>query len=158
MRIAREQLAVRPENFLCYLLQALVELAPKDFLDGALGTRHTRGSDAAEGAHLVEAHDFNFRAALREFLADNGVLGSGPGVALYGPRKFDKARDETLEDEMQAGPVRTTLVHQRAHCHIPAVVYLAKDIFDRDAHIAKEQLAEFGLAGHLPERANFNAG
>src|SRR5260221_2863966 len=72
-RIAREQLAVRPENFLRYLLQTLVELAPKYLLDGALGPGNARGGNAAESAHLIEAHDFNFRAALCELLADDGV-------------------------------------------------------------------------------------
>jgi len=63
-----------------------------------------------------------------------------------------------LKNDVQARAVRTTLVHQRAHRHIPSVVHFARVFFQRDAHIAKEQLAEFRLTSHLTQRTNFNAG
>src|SRR5580704_10902422 len=104
--IACQQLAVGTENFLGDLLQALVELAPEDFLDRAFGTRHAGCGDAAKGAHLVESHDFNLGAALCEFLADERVLRGGPAVARSRAREFDETRDVTLEDKMQARAIR----------------------------------------------------
>src|SRR6267143_3858387 len=103
-------------------------------------------------------YPFASRAALRELLADDGIFGGGPPVALDSAREFDETGDETLENKVQASAVRTPLVHQRAHCNAPSVVHLAQNIFNRNAHIEKEQLAEFGLTGHLTQRANFNAG
>src|SRR5271157_3910371 len=155
--IACHELPVRTENFLGDLLEALVELAPEYFLDGAFGAGDASGSDTAEGAHLVEAHDLNFRAALGEFLADDRIFGRGAPVALDGPRKFDEARDVALEDKVQARTVGPTLVHQGADRHVPAVIHFAEDIFNRNANIAEEQFVEFGFAGHLAERANFDA-
>ena len=58
----------------------------------------------------------------------------------------------------KARAVGTALVHQRAHRHVPSVIHLAENIFDRDAHIAEEQFVEFGFAGHLAQRTNFDAG
>src|SRR5271169_5094802 len=81
-RVAGEKLAVRTKDFLSDLLEALIELAPENFLDGAFRAGHARGSHTAECAHLVAAHNFNFGAALRELLTNDGVLGSGPAVAL----------------------------------------------------------------------------
>src|SRR5271168_5019422 len=66
VRIACQQLAVGAEQFLRDLLEALVQLTPEYFLDRALGTRHAGDGDTAEGAHLIETHDFNFGAALRK--------------------------------------------------------------------------------------------
>src|ERR1700686_435437 len=154
-RVAPKQLAVRTQQLLRNLLKALVELTPENLLNRALGTWHTHGGDAAESADLIKAHDLNFRAALRELLADEGVFGCGPPVALDGVREFDETHDETFEYEVQARAVRTPLMHQRAHRHIPSVIHLAQGIFHRDAHVAKKQLAEFGLAGHLTQGANF---
>ena len=91
VRVAAEKLAVGAEQFLRDLLEALVELAPENFLDGAFGARHAGGGDAAEGAHLIEAHDFDFRAALREFLANDGIFGGGAAVAYGGASEFDEA-------------------------------------------------------------------
>jgi len=136
-RIAGHQLAVGAEQLLRDLLEPLVELAPENLLDGALGPWHARCGDAAESAHLVEAHDFDFRAALGEFLADEGIFGSGPAVALDGVREFDETGDKTLENEVEASAVGTTLIHQRAHCHIPSVIHFTQSIFRRDAHVAE---------------------
>src|ERR1700693_5246861 len=69
MPVTCQELAVGTENLLRDLLETLVELAPEDFLDRAFGARDSRGRNAAEGAHLVETHDFNFRDALRQLLA-----------------------------------------------------------------------------------------
>ena len=69
-----------------------------------------------------------------------------------------RRRDVALESEMQARAVRAALVHQRAHRHVPAVIYFAENIFSGDAHIAEEELVEFGFAGHLAQGANFDAG
>jgi len=111
VRIASHQLAIGAENFLGDLLEALVELAPENFLDRAFGSGDTRGGDTAEGAHLIETHDFDFCAALREFLANDGVFGGGAAVALGRASEFDEARDVTLESEMQARAVGAAFVH-----------------------------------------------
>src|SRR5580693_10444648 len=58
---------------------------------------------------------------------------------------------------MKARAVRAALVHERADRNIPAVIHFAEDIFSRHADIAEEQLVEFGFAGHLAERTNFDA-
>src|SRR5580658_11006112 len=96
-RVAGEELAVGAENFLRDLLEALIELTPENFLDAAFGPGHSRRGEAAEGAHLIETHDFNFGAALREFLTNDGVFSGGPTVALDVARQFDQTRDVTFE-------------------------------------------------------------
>jgi len=101
--IAGEQLAVGTQQLLSDLLETLVEFAPENFLNGSLWTRHTRGSDAAECAHLVEAHDFDFRAALRDFWRMRGSS-RRPPVTLDSAREFDKTGDETLEDKCRRAP------------------------------------------------------
>src|ERR1700734_91211 len=60
VRIAAEQLAIGAENLLSDLLEALIEFAPENFLDGTLGAWYAGSGDAAEGTHLVETHDFDF--------------------------------------------------------------------------------------------------
>src|SRR5580704_16297548 len=155
-RVAAQQLTVGTEQLLRDLLKALVELAPENLLNGTLRARHAGHGDAAECPHLVEAHDFNFRAALREFLADERVLGSGPTVALDASGKFNKARDGAFEYKMKASAVGTALVHQRAHGHIPSIIHVAENIFSWNANIAKEKLIEFGLPGHLAQRTNLD--
>src|SRR5580698_3562762 len=120
MRVSAEELTVGAENFLGDLLEALVQFAPENLLDGAFRARDSRGGDAAEGAHLVEAHDLNFRAALRQLLANDGIFGGRAAVALDGARELDKAGHVALENEMQARAVGTALVHQSAHRHVPA--------------------------------------
>src|SRR5580704_7566029 len=158
VRVAAEELAVRAENLLRDLLEALVELAPEDFLYRAFGAGDAGSGDTAESAHLVETHDLDFRAALCEFLANDWIFGGGAAVAWDGARELDEARDVTLENEMQARAVGTALVHQSAHRHVPAVIHFAEDIFDGDAHVAKEELVKFGFACHLTQGTNFNAG
>ena len=146
-----------PSNFLCDLLQALIEFAPENFLNATFGAGDAGGGETAEGAHLIEAHDFDFGAALREFLANDGILGGGAAVALNLAGEFDEASDVTLEGEMQAGAVGTAFIHQGAHRDVPSVVHFAENIGDRDLYIAEEQLVEFGFAGHLAQGANFDA-
>src|SRR5882724_642128 len=158
MCVTAQQLSVGTEQLLRDLLESLIEFAPEDFLDRALRSRHTSSRDAAKSPHLIEAHDFNFRAALRELLADQWVFGGGPSVTLDGPREFDEAGDEAFKDEMQASAVGTALVHQRAHRHIPSVIHFAQDILNGHANVAKEQLVEFGFPGHLTQGTNFDAG
>src|SRR5208282_4492619 len=158
VRIACHELAVGTQNFLGDLLEALVELAPKYLLDRAFGAGDAGSRDTAEGAHLVVAHDLDFRAALGELLANDWIFGRWKAFALDATRKFDEARDIALEDEMQASAVGTALVHQRADCHVPSVIHFAEDVFDGDANIAKEDLVEFRFACHLAEWANFDAG
>src|ERR1700733_9930379 len=157
-RVASQQLAVWAENFLRDLLQALIELAPEYFLDAAFGAGDAGGGEAAEGAHLIEAHDFDFGAALCELLANDGILRGGASVALDVARKFDQASNVTLENQVQARAVGAALVHQRAHGDVPAVVHFAEDVFSGHPHVAEEKLVEFGFARHLAQGANFDAG
>src|ERR1700719_5132993 len=65
MRVTRQQLSVRTEQLLRDLLKALIQLAPEELLDRALGARHAGRRDPAEGTHLIEAHDLDLCAALR---------------------------------------------------------------------------------------------
>src|SRR5580704_13372908 len=155
--IPGHELAVGTQNFLRDLLQALIEFTPEKFLDRPLRARNARGGDAAERAHLVEAHDFNFRAALRQLLPNDRILGGGAAAALDAARELDEACDVALENEMQARAVGAALVHQRAHSHIPAVIHFAQNIASRDVHVAKEQLDKFRFTGHLAEGTNFDA-
>jgi hypothetical protein len=58
---------------------------------------------AADGAHLVEAHDFDFGVALRQFLADDRIFGGGSSVAFDAVRQLDEARELAFEGDLQAG-------------------------------------------------------
>lgn len=84
VRVTAEKLAIGAEQFLRDLLEALVEFAPENLLYGAFRAGDASSGDAAEGAHLVETHDFDFRAALRQLLADQWIFASGPAIALNG--------------------------------------------------------------------------
>src|ERR1700758_5623034 len=77
VRISGLKLAIRAKNFLGNLLEPLIQLAPENFLNAAFGPRHACRGNAAERAHLIEAHNFDFGAALCELLTDQGVLASG---------------------------------------------------------------------------------
>ena len=87
-----------------------------------------------------------------------GSSSGGPAVALDVAREFDQARNVAFENEMEARAVGAAFVHQSAHRDVPAVVHFAEDVFGGDADIAKEKLVEFGFAGHLAQRTNFDAG
>src|SRR5271168_4547786 len=80
--VAAQQLTIRTEQLLRDLLEPLVEFAPEYLLDRPLGPRHACGAYAAECPHLIETHDFNFCAALRELLADDRIFARRPPVAL----------------------------------------------------------------------------
>src|ERR1700693_3813806 len=81
--IAAQKLPVGTKQFLCNLLEALVELAPEYFLDRSFGPGNAGCRNAAEGAHLIEAHDFDFRATLRQLLTDERIFAGGAAVALH---------------------------------------------------------------------------
>src|SRR5579872_972055 len=85
IRRALRELSVLAEHFLRDLVEALVELAPEDFLDGPFRPRHAALIDAAVGAHLIEAHDFDFGVTLGELLADDRI-----GGASELPREFQQ--------------------------------------------------------------------
>src|SRR4051794_31703583 len=114
-RVAAFQLAVWTQQLLRDLLEALVQLAPENLLDRALGSGDAGRADAAEGAHLVRAHGFDFDVALRQFLADDGIVGGGAAVPLHGARQLDEPIHVALVGDLQAGAERAALVHQRAH-------------------------------------------
>src|SRR5437763_1074582 len=67
------QLRKRPQYLLCYLLEALVQLAPEEFLDGALRPGSALVIHTADGPNLVEAHDFDFGVDLRQLLTNHRV-------------------------------------------------------------------------------------
>ena len=58
---------------------------------------------------------------------------------------------------MKARAVRAALVHESADSHVPAVVHPAENVFNRNAHITEEELAEFAFARHLPQWADIYA-
>ena len=151
-------MAIGSQQFLGELLQALVEFAPEQFLNGALRTRCARSCDAAEGAQLVQAHDFDFGIALSEFLPKDGILRRRPAIVLGDPREFDQAVDIALENQDETRAVSSALVHEGANSYVPAIVHLAENVLRWNMHIAEENLVEFALAGHLSQRANRDAG
>src|SRR3981189_1263437 len=114
MCVTAQQLSVGTAQLLRDLSGSRMTFAHEDFRDRALRSRHTRSRDAAKGPLRGEAHDFNFRASLRELLADQWVFGGGPSVTLDGPREFDEAGDVAFEDEMQASAVGTAGGHRGA--------------------------------------------
>src|ERR1039457_4021621 len=155
---AARQLAVWPEQLHGHLLEALIQLAPEDLLNRPFRTGLAGFHHAADGAHLVEAHDFDFGVALRQLLADDRVLGGGPSVAFDAVRQLDQARELAFEGDLQAGAQQRALVHQGAERHVPTVVNTAHHVRGGHAHVFEEQLVEFRFAGHLAERVHFGAG
>src|ERR1700722_862057 len=156
VRIVAEKLAVRAENFLGHLLDTLIQFAPKKFLDRAFGARNASGGHAAERAHLIEAHDFDFGVSLGQFLADDGIFRGRLAVSLKLFGKLDQPGHMTLENQVEARAVRTPFVHQRADGHVPAVVHFAQHIFFGNADVAEENFVELALASHLLETADFD--
>src|SRR5579871_1483289 len=152
------ELNIRTEQLGRDLLETLVQLRPENFLNGAFWSGDAFLIDARDGAHLVEAHDFDFDKALRQFLPHHRIFGGRMTVAFRCMREFHQTIELPLESHLHSGAERGTLMHQRSDGDVPSVAHLAKDVFSGHANIAKEQLAEFALAGHLPQRANFAAG
>ena len=70
----------------------------------------------------------------------------------------DQPIELALEDDLHSGAERGALMHQGSDGDVPAIAHLAEHIFSGHADIAEEQLAEFALAGHLPQRPDFDAG
>ena len=95
--ISGKQLAVRAQQLLRDLLQALIELAPENLQDRSLRPGHARGRDAAESAQLVQAHDFDLAVALREFLAYQRIAGGRPSVPLNRAGELDQPVNTSLE-------------------------------------------------------------
>src|ERR1035438_7878451 len=155
---AARQLAVWAEQLHGDLLEALIQLAPEDLLDGTFRTGLAGFHHAADGAQLVEAHDFDFGVALRQLLADDRVFGGGAPVAVDAVRQLDQARELAFEGDLEAGAQQRALVRQCAEGHVPTVVDAAHDVGDGHAHLFEEQLVEFRFAGHLTQRTHFDAG
>src|SRR5437764_13491120 len=74
MAVRAFQLSVGAKQFLGDLLEALVQFAPKDFLDRPFRARYTGRADAAESAHLVQAHDLDLSVTLGQLLAHDWIL------------------------------------------------------------------------------------
>src|SRR5437762_11891894 len=64
MAVRAFQLSIGAKQFLGYLLEALVQFAPKDFLYRPFWAWNSGCADAAEGAHLVESHDLDLSITL----------------------------------------------------------------------------------------------
>src|ERR1700722_12918639 len=64
------QLSVRTENLHRHLLEALVQLAPEDFLDGSLGSRHACFVDAGESTQLIQPPHFDVGVVFDQVLDD----------------------------------------------------------------------------------------
>src|SRR5580704_7867020 len=116
------QLAVGAEQFHSHLLEALIQFAPKNLLNRTFGAGLSGFDHAADGAHLVQAHDFDFGVALREFLADDRVLRGGPAVAFDGASQVEKARELALESNLETRAQQRAFVHERAQSHVPTIV------------------------------------
>src|SRR5205085_1256821 len=157
-RVTREKLTIRAKHFLRELLQALIEFAPKEFLNGTFRTGSAGGRDSAERTQLVQAHDLHFRVTLRELLAQDGILSRRLAMALNLARKFDQAIDIALKNRNQARAISPALVHEGANRDVPAVIHFAQHVFHGNTHVAEKDLVELTLAGHLAQRANLNAG
>ena len=97
---AGAELTEGSEELLRDLLETLVEFAPEDFLDGPFGPRDTCGANAAQGAHLIGAHNFDFRITLGEFLADDGIIAGWAAVA----------RDVTRASSMRRSKLRQYMI------------------------------------------------
>src|ERR1700678_999480 len=158
VRIIAEKLAVRAQDFLGDLLQPLVQFTPKKFLDRAFGAGDAGSRHAAERAHLVEAHDFDFGIRLGQFLTDDGIFRGGFAVALKLLRKFDQPADTALKDQVEPRAIGAAFIHEGADGDVPAVVHFAEYVFFRDADVAEEDLVEFAFAGHLLQRTDLHSG
>ena len=146
---AARQLAVGPQQFHGDLLEALIQLAPEDLLDGAFRTGLAGLHHAANGAHLVQAHDFDFGVALRQFLPDHGIFSGGASIALDLVRQLDQPPELAFEGDLQARAQQRAFVHQSAQRNVPTVVDAAHHVRGGHAHVFEKQLVEFRFAGHL---------
>src|SRR5579864_4662633 len=66
--VAFRKLRVRAQQLGSHLLEALIQFTPKDLLNGSFGAGQSALADTSNGAHLVQAHDFDFDIALSELL------------------------------------------------------------------------------------------
>src|SRR5579883_2681393 len=149
VRRSVRELAVRAEHFHGDLLEALVEFAPEDFLNGALRAGDSGFVDSRKRAHLVAAHHLDFGVHLRELLTDNGVV-RAPALT----RDFEQAVELAAIVHLKRGAESSAFVHQCPHGDTPSVVYFADNVFGRDADVAEEDFAELAFAAHLLEAAN----
>ncbi len=158
MGIARFELPVRSKNLLRRLLEALVQLAPENLLNGAFGPRHSSSADAAEGAHLVHTHDLDLRITLRQLLTHQRILRCRTPIALNGLRKLNQPAHVALIDDLQSCAERAAFVHERADGGGPAFIHFADHVLHGHANVVKENFIELGLARHLFQRTHLHAG
>src|ERR1051326_576097 len=138
--VAGPKLPVRPQQLLRDLLEALVQLAPENFLDRSLRPGHAGSADAAEGAHLVAAHDLDFRIALRQLLSDNRIFRRRPAVALRLLCQIDQPLHVAAVGDLQTGAKSSALVHEGAHGDAPALIDFPNHIGHRHANVMEEEL------------------
>src|SRR5450432_1957448 len=158
MLVALGQLNVRTQQFRGYLLEALIQLGPEDFLYRAFGPWHALLINTCDGAHLVQPHDLDIDKALGQLLPHYRVFRSRSAVPLDGVRELDQPIELALENDLHAGAERGALMHERSNGDVPAVAHLAEDVLNGHADIAEEKLTEFAFACHLPQRPDFHAG
>src|SRR6266700_1630988 len=154
--IAGLQLRVRSHQFLGHLLEALVQFTPENLLNGPFRAGHSGGADATEGAHLVAAHNFNFRIALRQLLSEDRIFRGRAAITARRARPFDQSLHVAAINNLKARAERAALMHERAHGHLPSFIHFADDIFHRHTQIVEEEFVELRLAGHLAQRTDFN--
>src|SRR5260370_11120430 len=155
--IAGLKLAIGSHKLLRYLLDTLVQFAPKNLLNRTLRPGHTCNRDSAESAHLVQAHDFNLGITLRQFLADQWILCRRAPISLKRMRQLDEPADILPKNQVKTCAIGTALVHQRADCHIPSVIHIPEDVFLGHSHVTEKDFAELRFTGHLTQGAHLHA-
>ena len=151
--LARQE-PVRAEHLHRELLQVLVGLAAEHLLDRALGAGLGGAEEPREAPVADEPQHLDLDVRLREALADERVANRAAIVGRPN-QPLEASPDPALEGE---GPDRPALVRQDAHRDLPAGAGLADQPIGGHLDAVEEHLGELGLAGHLPQRPDGDAG
>src|SRR6266851_856402 len=130
------------------LAQSLVVLAPDQLGDRRLRPWRPAFGCGCQRPQSVELHDLDTGVGTGQFLPDQRV--SVPAVLL---RRVDQLPELALIAEVLHRNLAATLVAERGHRDLPAVVQAADHMEKRDPDPVEIVLAEFRRSGHLADRA-----
>ncbi len=115
--------------------------------------QHGLGSSKRRRRVLTRSLEERHECAAISDQVGQRVAGDGAGR-----RQGPQAVETVPEADDSGGADRTALVTQDLHGHTPALVLRSEKGVGRHGHVVEEDFAELGVAGHLVQRPNVDAG
>ena len=107
---------------------------------------------------IVEALSFNGSIEARQLPANNRIFAERTAVAAHSPGQLDDVVQGLFDARVQQGRDVDPFVHQRCNGHGPPVLLLPQHVLSGHPNVSKENLVELGVAGHLSQGLDLDAG